>query len=317
MAQVEITGSASDVWNLLSHIRNAAAANGYTENQYVAGNPGLGILRLTRNGKFFNIYAQGEDPLTNPPEDLGAALKFSLSSGYTSSTSEGTQPDETTRTVCNLTPGPYQNHWFFVDDNVSSQEAVFAGVVEFQSGYFRSFAFGDCRKQGSYAGGEFVGAVYWYQYPPQVDVPESNGHNRLFEGMYNAQITFSHLRADLTGFKTWRFGDSQSQKAIANMGNNHFLGMFTDYINEGPNPWNERTLTHPIYFFTIDDTGSARAVPRGYLPTIHIVNIRNYQPGDVLPGTDFKVFPVSRKNKVGLRDDTENSEEYGFAFKFQ
>jgi len=323
MAIIEVTGTASNIWDLLLHIRNAASTNGYTVNEYIAGNPTLGVLRLQRNGKYYNLYAIDDDPVVPPSTDLGASLRISLSTGYSSSAAEGGQPEESDRHAVNFTNGPYSGHWFFIDDDVASQEALFAGVVEFQSGYFRSFCFGDARKQGSYTGGEVAGGVYWYQSISFIDKHNSSYHSHLFAaGLTGLTSQGPLIRADLNATTTyWRFGKSvSSREAYANtQTQTSYVGAFSDHIIQGPNDWNQRTLTAPIQLYTLDNSGSGsgRLVPRGYLPTVHIVNIRNYQPADVLPGTDYKVFPVARKRDPSVLDGSENSGEHGFAFKYK
>lgn len=320
MAMVEVTGSASDIWDLLLHIKNAAVANGYSQNEFIAGNPGLGVLRLQRNGKYFNIYALDDDPLASGVNDLGAALRLTLSTGFTASALENSQPDETQQCIVNMTNGPYQNHWFFIDDAGASQEAVFAGVIEFQAGYFRHVLFGDCRKQGNYVGGEFTSGLYWVQWENNIDQPSSSFHCRPVEGAVLNIGSYPSIRADLSGTPTfWRFGGSGQKYAAGNVGPLSRVPILREYIDEGPNDWGERTITGPIKMFTMDKDvgGSGRLKPRGYLPTVHIANIRNYQPGEVLPNTDYKIFPFARKGAVGERNDVENSEEFGLAYKFQ
>jgi hypothetical protein len=317
MAQVQVTGSASDVWDLLLAIKNAAVSNGFTQNEYIAGNPAMGVLRLQRNSKYYNIYAHPDDPTQSGDQDLGGALSFSISSGYTSSSTEGAQPDESSRTLMNITPGPYQNHWFFIRDEAVAP--LFAGVVEFQSGYFRSFVFGECEKQGTYTGGEVVGSVWWNQSTSFIDQYTHTSHNLLFAGAPSSSPRRSSIRVDDGGVAYVEFGSGAAKKAAGNVG--QYFGnpvyILGQPIYEGPNDWNERTLTSPIYLFTLDSAGSGRYKPRGQFSTVHIVNIRNYQPGDVLPGTDYKVFPVARKNDPATLDDKENSGEFGFAFKYQ
>lgn len=301
------TGTALDAPDLVSKIHTFLVANGFTLNQYVDGAT-YRCLRVTKNGKFFNIYS--------PVGAGGVGIYTSLSTGYTASDAISSQPDESSWSYTNPVTVPYVAYHFFAEG------LTFFCAIEWSTGKFRHLGIGEINKAGTYVGGEFAVSTYWNQTTSRINSP-SLYHTSLFSSGYGSSSAYPGcVRADIDGTPQYRYFDvagSNTTKAHGFNGRPYSSGpnFFYNYSSNDPfdvsvNNYNGRTILCPSYIFVHNNVSDWYYA--GNVDNVRAVNMVELSPGQLITlGSDeWMVFPMSQKNGASGQ---ENSQHYGVAFR--
>jgi len=227
----------------------------------------------------------------------------------------------------NTINGPYQNVWFFEDDNYCHV------VVEYATGQFRHMGFGEIIKVGSWTGGQYQYATYWNQTTAHIDNPASGvnqGWWTHFQAVTSGQGTL-HLKCGpsfpgaFDAATKWLFEDDATTQLDADGDRKGFLwnggGYQTGFLSYAASlPVGQYNGFKPLFpepLFQVN----AQVTPDnwwllGYLPDRRYVNMNGLNPGEeITVGSEIWVpFPVVRK-RYSPGDDTEQSYNFGVAYR--
>lgn len=255
--------------------------------------------------------------------------------GWTSSTEAHLMPDDSGngdtsvpidsgRRVNFTTPGPFTAYHFFASEGDTPCIYV---VVEYASGLFRHFGFGNIKKFGTWTGGEFTYGHYWH--PSGADDPDYTLHQFLLDGISGNTTDCATMHME--GFSwqgasekwgafsartrpggTDRAGEDRS--CLVGGARHGFWGWYLCGIR-----YSAGAAFKPIIPIAICDFNQGPTpdefVWLGEMADIGIVNMHAFTPGqDITVGTDtWTVFPWVRKRYE--KDDQEESWNAGVAYK--
>jgi len=177
------TGSASDATDLMNKLQTFAAANGFTVDYYNGTTRFLSISRST-DLLWCSFYWDNVNTIAMY-QALGYAGGYAETpwlqvsdSGNGSSTPGSTI--EAGRHVSNIGAGPFVAYHFFA---YTDPYAIHV-VLEFVSGLYRHFAFGQLNKTGTWVGGAFVTGHIWNDGGAysQYSIPHASSHSLLLDG---------------------------------------------------------------------------------------------------------------------------------------
>ncbi len=194
MAQYE-TGTATSQTDLINKLQIFAVANGYTLDNYDAGNRFCSISRSADN-LYMTFYWNATDTIA-----MYQALAYSGGSAQT----PWTQTDDSGnghstlglidrgRQVSAIGNGPYTAYHFFATTN---PYCIYA-VVEFSPGLYRHFGFGMIAKQETWTGGAWVAGHLWNpggSTPFDYYASAGNGaHSVLLDGALNQNVNYAKV----------------------------------------------------------------------------------------------------------------------------
>jgi hypothetical protein len=224
----------------------------------------------------------------------------------------------------NTLTGPYQNVWFFEDDNYCHV------VVEYATGQFRHFGFGEIIKVGSWTGGQYQYGHYWNQSASFIDDPTSVQHFGWFGGNIPIGHGTLHVRCgpNFPGAESaltkWLQEDNGSindgdgdPKGIVFNGGGHLNG-FLGYGGAIPmSQYNGFKPLHPEPLFHVNDAAAPDQYKLlGFMPDRRYVNMDGLVPGEeITVGSEIWIpFPIVRK-RYSPGDDTEQSWNFGVAYR--
>lgn len=323
------TGSASSFADLLSQLSTFITANGWTEDERDNTN---GDFAFSKNSIFVSgRWEVGNEGIFSLHQATAFVSTATLPGDHTGDSGNGYNDNSShldtdlddERHVDLESNGPYPNYWFFEKDSGSAYVHV---VVEFTTGRFAHFGFGEIIKAGDWSGGEYCfGNVH-------TSTNELNIQSTwLFDGYFSSTAGDDERRATtmrMTGItgqpvgsvwgNIWGRDNSAPDDSAANAKALLFggfrsgpfavhLGMFSGEKTTGHVPG------YPIGCWFADGVISPPAGTTvrflGYMPDVRGVNVRNFAPGDIqnIGGDQWYFFPAR------LRDTSATTGATGFS----
>jgi len=320
-----LTGTATDVDDLLSKLSTFAQANGWTENKVVAGsgNGSSSELYLSK-GVTFVIYDAQLTTGNNTYHGVNQALDHPhidvyVATGFNGANSAAGQPGTSLHKETNwLLPNMTAFH-FFTD---STKEYLHV-VVEVIANEFRHIQIGLLDKIGAYDGGQYNQSTCTDQNAIRIDDPISFQHSYPWTRLGNGVGKFQFLRANIDGvqWKSSRFQDSTDgwvpplrMAAQGEWLDNHFDVRLFGNVDSQPNTFNSTVVLFPIPAF-IHRSATQRA-PVGKPFDLRMGNIKNVSPSSSIffGGDEWLIFPFIQKKNPFIRDDQPNSGFLAFAY---
>lgn len=294
------TGISTGPGDLMGKLATFAVANGWTLTSYGAGNGASlskGSIVCGYNTDTDEIFLRGGTSTT------GAAWNSLLNNpGYS--------------VTINCGAGPFVAYHLFAGEEAGSE--YLNAVIEFASGRYRHFCFGDLVKHGSYTGGTFVDGVNWNQSTNFINVPDTVQHQVICDA--NSQSGNGHVYADFDS-KTNNWVRMLEAGALATttagMGAVRNSGINNMFPNHGYARFNLRNLTAPLTYFA--NRASSLRSPLGRIPNMRQVGMLNLEAGAILAigGDEWKCFPITQRTETFNISPSaiESSGPYGYAYK--
>ena len=324
------TGASTSIGDLLNRLFTFAAANGWTNDNFDVGDK---KASLHKNDVY--VHFQWDEAADGGNLAIYQSLGF-IAAGtdvwsHTDDSGSG-EPSttgilfDTDRCVNNLA-GPHVAYWFFEND---ASPAYMHVVVEYDSGLFRHFGFGELSKIGDWTGGEYCYGHFWDQTTADIDNPASGDHGVGLEGAYSGTSYASTLHAEglpgepsaLTKWAVFKQqptspgNDRAGVERLACLGGwrggpwaHQFHGIRISQLNAF------KPLI-PMGVLYVDNNPTPDSVYLlGFQQDVALVNIGNINPKEEFTvGSDtWVVFPLVRKQY--LLTDTEESWNCGIAYK--
>jgi len=214
--------------------------------------------------------------------------------------------------------GPFPTATLFSDDPSTYCHVV----VEVVAGRFRHLLFGNLIKFGTWTGGAYYSMMRWNQSAAFVDRPGNNNHTTPFDSSQLGQGgTSVHWTLHFVdGAVSWRCPAEATLNSIVRLGCRGSArgGFGHAFTNIAETPYSALIALMPVTVWpvTIADTPPTQRCA-GQVPDIATVNMRNLIPGEsyFIGADEWVVFPTARKSSPALQDDTENSGDYGIAYR--
>lgn len=300
------TGTATDTTDLINKLITFATANGWTVNTPTSGKV------FTKGGIYFGLNFDADDVWVCGATGYNAAAAWSAQPGASAS-----------QCRANDIAGPYVAYHFFTGTSPDYLHVV----VEKTAGVFKHFVMGQLVKNGTFTGGEYVGAVYWH--PTIVNVsttpnhPDNAYHTCPFDA-YCISTTATNkgaVRADIDAkSNNWMiFNDASSYdgnraKGVVRGSNRGLLEVLHE---RSPSEFNQITPFLPIPVAV--ERPSSMVSPLGHVPDMRYVNMTNLTPGSTITfGVDeWMVFPLIQKTDTwdNASSSIPSSGTYGFAYR--
>ena len=288
------TGSANDVYDLLSQLRSFIATLGWTENAW----NGTDTLQVSNGTSYWNLKAvDNVDANSASISDFDAAhpgIVVKGSTGFDGGSAWDAQPNDpgtdTALGVFTETDVPF--YWFFGD-------AGYVHVVaRIRAERYTHLQLGDLVKIGTWTGGQYLAGTV-------IAADDGNADALSFSGSFRDGS--ATIRADIDGLtNAWQnTGGGGSTRfcrgafeAAAQAGN-----LMGHLAAAAPNDWNGRSPMWPLLMM-LDRTGSADSYSiAGYPADMRYLNIRFIEPEEtVVVGADeWLVFPhmIKTQNDFG------------------
>ena len=321
------TGSASSASDLINKLSAFAVTNGWTLN--LLGDDGTGRrLHLSKNGAFINLRSFINETLANVNNSNTFFNNFygiSMygSDGYDASKAWQFQPgrpaygnsalnNTLVGSVNNLAVAIPNYHFFSYTDT----DDIYC-VIEFQSGRFQMFGWGQLAKYNSatFGGFWFSAPTYYPDYNQAYQGNPMNGQGYNFQSPgASEQIPFrggelsgnsayavvsSYLRMNANGHNGWAASGGAATNNQVNwppvsaVGHAYYdsttlLGTVSPYT------WQTQMLPQIVY---IAQTDATKAKPFGEIKNMRRLNVSNYAPAEefALGPDTWKVFPYFEK----------------------
>lgn len=300
------TGISTSPADLISKLGTFAATNGWTVTSLGVGNGTL----FNKGGVYVGLNMTGTSNEVSLRGGTGSGAAWnSLTNnpGYS--------------VVVNCGAGPFVAYHLFAGEENGSE--YLHTVVEFASGRYRHFTFGDLIKHGSYTGGTYVDGVWWNSIASWINSPNAQQHEVICDA--NAQFGVSggnaHVYADFDSkSNNWVhiYETSNIDTTTAGCGSVRSSGINQIFPNHAYARFNLRNLTAPLTYFA--NRGSSQRSPLGRIPNMRQVGMLNLEPGAILAigGDEWKVFPIVQRTETwdgGSSVVIESSGPYGYAYK--
>lgn len=293
------TGISTGPGDLMGKLATFAVANGWTVDSATSG-------AVFRKGTINVGYTTDSDEIF-----LRGAV------GYSGAAAWNAQPNNSGFTVTvNCGAGPFVAYHLFAGEEAGSE--YLNAVIEFASGRFRHFCFGDLIKHGSYTGGTFVDGTNWNQSTTWINQPDAQQHQVICDA--NSQSGNGHVYADFDAkTNNWvRILESGAlATTTAGMGAVRSAGINNMFPNLSYARFNLRNLTAPLTYFA--NRGSSLRSPLGRIPNMRQIGMANLEPGAILAigGDEWLCFPISQRTETwgSGSSSTESSGPYGYAYK--
>ena len=320
-----LTGTATDVDDLLGKLSAFAQLNGWTENKVVAGsgNGSSSEVYLSKGQTFVifdaqlttgnNLYHGVQQALDHPHLDVYVAT------GFNGANPAANQPGTSLHKETNwLLPNMTAFH-FFTD---STKEYLHV-VVEVIANEFRHIQIGLLEKIGAYDGGQYNQSTNPIQSVSVIDVPNDFQHSYPWTkiGSVAGRPQFIRVNIDGVDWKTSSLQDSTSGWApplrMAAQGewlDNHFDMKFFDQGDTQPNKFNTTAILFPMPCFIY--RSSTQRAPVGKPFDVRMVNVQNITPSSSIffGGDEWVILPFVQKKDPRQRDELPNSGWLAFAY---
>lgn len=320
-----LTGTATDVDDLMSKLSTFAQANGWTLNKFVAGsgNGSSSETYLSKGVTFViyqaqliggnNTYHGVFQPLDHP------RLQVYVATGFNGANSAAGQPGTSLAKETNwLLPNMTAFH-FFTDPTKEYLHIV----VEVIANEFRHIQIGLMEKIGAYDGGQYNQSTAPGQNVNVISDPINFQHSYPWTQIGQVTGTFQFIRVNIDGvdWKSSRFNNTTSAWTpplqMAAQGawlDNHFDVRFFGNQDSQPNTFNSTVVLFPIPAF-ISRSATQRA-PVGKPFDLRMANIKNVSPSTAIffGGDEWLIFPFVQKKNPFIRDALPNSGFLAFAY---
>jgi hypothetical protein len=216
-------------------------------------------------------------------------------------------------------------HFFHID---ASAERYIHCVVEYASGLYRHFGFGELVKGGAdWTGGEYAYGGYWDQGTSSIDTP-LGAHSILLDSSASnasraATIHVEGLQDAPSGCKWGVCGniaspgtDSAANGRVSLFGGTRTGPYLSTFAAFAPSNLTGIVPMVPNHVFYRNTTpGTPRWFHLGVQPDVRLLNMKNFQAGDVITvgSEDWMIFPAARKQY--LTSDSEESWNMGIAYR--
>lgn len=231
--------------------------------------------------------------------------------------------------------GPYTSYHFFTDHATAATYTHC--VVEYATGLYRHFGFGNLSKLGDWTGGEYCYGHFWSDNNNDRDNPLDVLHAVPFDSVgtsnsdrYPTMRCVGLPNQDASSKYGVMWGEGIDTSVSANAGTDgngdprvHLVGGMRDgpvmnsFGGLSTNPVNGQVLLVPLMVWYCDNTTSSpqNVYPLGFAPDIAYVNMKNLTPGAAytVGSQSWRVFPLTRKQY--LKDDSEESWNAGIAYR--
>jgi hypothetical protein len=194
--------------------------------------------------------------------------------------------------------------------------------IEISAGRYRHLMFGNVRKFGTWTGGGYYAATYWYQHPAVMHFPSDSAHIAPFDGssgQFGAHPQSTFHFEDGTGVK-WRASSELTYNGVVRKrGLGSARGGFGRMFRTLPeSPFSGLIGLQPITLWSItlaDTPDTARCV--GQVLDVAAVNMKNLLPGAsyFIGADEWVCFPMATKGDPALAvDGVESSGYFGMAY---
>jgi hypothetical protein len=255
--------------------------------------------------------------------------------GFTPGNSPGAHPNDSgnggvgasDRRVNDIGNGSYTTCHFF-SNFPTAPPAFFYCVLEYASGLYRHFGWGDLVKVGNWTGGTFCYGANWDQSAGGIDDPKGSSHSVLLDsdGSTVARAPTVHMVGFQDQPASGKWGVCTASTSAGNDGDGNGRALIIGGSRGGPymnsfGVYNASVLTGivpaiPIHLFYRNLTPSPdRWYELGMMPDCRMVQMENLQPAEefTVGGQTWIAFPISRKQF--LKNDTEESWNMGVAYR--
>lgn len=318
-------GSSSSAKDLLDKIRVVAIARGWTVNTYSDVTASIKWLSLQSGTSYFNLIADNAAGDTSNP---GGFITMYIATSYSSGAGYLDQPNASYKeshsstqalVVVNSLVGPFTAYRIF-----SGADYIHV-VVETSPDIFSFLALGKVAKYGTLTGGEYVSGSAWYYGDSHTNYPDSDQARYLFDAsIFNG--CSMNVRCEVDAKKYFDNSNDLTSNdrrvlgliRVPNVNNINPIDCGTHLMfNRTPNLFNQITPLLPAIMYV--GRGSDLFSPIGEIQDFRIVNMANYNPGDIVTfGSDeWVVFPAKQKTLVYnvYTSNIPSSANYGYAFK--
>lgn len=325
-------GASSGVFDILDKIRVVAIARGWGVHNYSSPAANTSWLVLQVGDNYFSLLASLS---AGSIYDKGNFIYGCMCKGFNAGADWQNQPGtsyktdySTSNTACNQLLGPFTSYRIF------SGPTFIHVVIETSPGVFSHIAMGQVNKYGSYVGGGYISMSNWYT-DPQVssnvaNTPDSGNHAYLFDtGSGSSQENISIIfRADVDA-KSYFYSYKGQWTGSTNLVTGLIRGFNPDTsivpieipnslpMARTPNDFNLVTpLLHSVLYVS---RGAGLYSPVGEVPEFRVINMKNYNAGDIvtLGADEWVVIPAKSKTLTWNNSPSQvpSSANYGYAFK--
>jgi len=320
-----LTGTATDVDDLLGKLSAFAQLNGWTENKVVAGtgNGASSEVYLSKGQTFVifdaqftggsNLYHGVQQLLDHPHLDVYVAT------GFNGANPVNGQPGTSLFKETNwLLPNMTAFH-FFTDPTKEYLHIV----VEVIANEFRHIQVGLMEKIGAYDGGQYNQSINPIQSINVIDRPDNFQHSYPWTKIGSVAGRNQFIRVNIDGVD-WKQSNSQDNTLgwapplrMAAQGewlDNHFDMKFFDQGDTQPNTFNSTLVLFPMPAFIY--RSSTQRAPVGKPFDVRMCNIQNVTPSASIffGGDEWVILPFVQKKEPNQRDNLPNSGWLAFAY---
>jgi hypothetical protein len=293
------TGISTSPADLLSKLVTFAVANGWTSTLLGTGGA------LSKGGIHVGIFSDSDEVFLRGGTSSSGAAWNSLTNN----------PGYSVAIDCGA--GPYVAYHLFAGEEEGSEYLHVA--VEFASGRFRHFSFGNLVKHGAYTGGTYVDGVNWNESISWANSPDAQQHQVICDANVQSGAGTGHVYSDFDSkTNNWVriFEAGALATTTAGVGSVRTQGINSMFPNLSYARFNLRNLTAPLTYFA--NRGSSLRSPLGRIPNMRQVGMLNLEPGAILAigGDEWKCFPITQRTDTwGASSLVESSGPYGYAYK--
>jgi len=323
-------GTSTSATDLLDKIRVVALARGWTVNTNNNISASEKWISLQIGTSFYNLYANNAAGTSSNP---GGRIFLNIATGYDNAQPWNNQPNQSNLEAgyadplygivhCNDLQGPFTSYRIF------SMPDYIHIVVERSPDNFIHIMLGKLTKYGAYTGGEYITSTYWTFGDSYTNYPEDSQHSYAFD---SAASQYSHCSMNVRCYvdsrkysDSYSNGNNNDRRVIGSIRSPVSIGNINSIdmpnwlpFNKVPNSFNQITPFLPIILYV--GRGSDLFSPIGEVQDIRIVNMKNYNPGDIVTfGSDqWVVFPVKQKtiSYNNYQSNIPSSANYGYAYR--
>ena len=324
------TGTANDPQDLLSKLESfltSVSPTAFSIDRSVASSSPVDFAFNDGDGGFWQCVIESVDP---------DAFRVHQSIGFDGS-GVPNEPGQGTNLIgyghqVNLIPGPYSAYFFYMNADASVGPVYCHCVLEFESGKYRHFGFGNIEKFGTWTGGEYS---HGHFLAGDRDNPGSNTHRWPFDGVGGDARDTGRMRLLIDTASGWNGAvDSPAQKwwcakqtaagtdgdgvDILSGGWQFRAGWWAHTFIEigGSSQFNGFKPLAPIGAWLHDIAAAPdERYFLGFAPDVRMINLDGVIPGaSIVQGGDtWDAYPIGRK--YFIVDATEGTGNWGLAYK--
>jgi len=330
------SGTATNQQDLLTQLFSFATANGWTQDEFNTTTK-VGSLHNTAGSNIF-VHFGWEGTEVGGPDNIAMTQSQAFSGtglnidAHTNDSGNGVAfPGGTTlltaeRRVSRIGDGPFTAHHFYQG---ASPDYIYV-VLEYASGLFRHFGFGELEKIGDWTGGDWVGGHVWDEDGVQDDVPSSTTHTILLDGVHTSTSGTEerdpgtiHIEGLPSQVASGRYGHLGNTTSAAWQGvdgdgtdRETVIGGIRGGFALREYGWLLASLLNgfvplipvPIVY-TVPGTSPVQHILLGFMPNIRHIQMGNFTPGQtIVVGSDtWRIFPGVRKRfQADNQSETRN-----------